>query len=256
MICLYEIGIVGWNSRIASKHGATEIPTRLSSREKWWVCSNNEVDKCMKKCNKCGEEKPIAEFNRRLTRAQMQARGMKGDVLMTISSKNCKACQPKRTPPSKKTRKELHNMVVSGDIGETRMTEILEERQRMARLVMSKARYEAWVAKWRTQLRETLAPMNYEIKKVRAQLRYAEDTGQDAYAGLLEKYQSILTRERGRMLIEFESDPHKYKNAKRNWWELVSSFAIESLRDRWLSIGREDREHMKVPELLARRRED
>ena len=147
-------------------------------------------------------------------------------------------------------------MVVSGDIGETRMTEILEERQRMARLVMSKARYEAWVAKWRRQLRETLAPMNYEIKKVRAQLRYAEDTGQDAYAGLLEKYQSILTRERGRMLIEFESDPHKYKNAKRNWWELVSSFAIESLRDRWLSIGREDREHMKVPELLARRRED
>ena len=147
-------------------------------------------------------------------------------------------------------------MVVSGDIGETRVTEILEERQRMARLVMSKARYEAWVDKWRRQLRATLDPMNYEIKKVRAQRSYAEQMGQGEYAGLLEKYQSILTRERGRMLLEFESDPHKYKNAKRNWWELVSSFAIESLRDRWLSIGREDREHMKVPELLARRRDD
>jgi len=210
----------------------------------------------MKKCNKCGEEKPIAEFNRRLTRAQMQARGMKGDVLMTISSKNCKACQPKRTPPSKQTRKQLHNMVVSGDIGETRVTEILAERQRMARLIMSKARYEAWVHKWRTQLKETLAPMAYEIHKVRAQRRYAEGTGQDEHAGLLEKYLSILLREKGQLWLDFEADPHKYKNAKRNWWELVSSFAIESLRDRWLSIGREDREHMKVPELLARRREE
>jgi hypothetical protein len=247
---------VGWSSRILNEHGATEIPTRLSSTEKWWVCSNNEVDKCMKKCNKCGEEKPLAEFNRRLTRAQMQARGMKGDVLMTISSKNCKACQPKRTPPSKKTRKELHNMVVSGDIGETRVTEILEERQRMAKLVMSKARYEAWVDKWRTQLKATLDPMTYEIKKVRAQRSYAEDTGQGEYEGLLEKYLSILTREKNRIWMDFEAEPSKYKKEKRNWWELVSSFAIESLRDRWLSIGREDREHMKVPELLSRRRED
>ena len=210
----------------------------------------------MKKCNKCGEEKPLAEFNRRLTRAQMQARGMKGDVLMTISSKNCKACQPKRTPPRKKTRKELHNMVVSGDIGKSKMESIIEERQRMARLIMSKARYEAWVDKWRRQLKQTLDPMTYEIRKVRAQRSYAEQMGQGEYEGLLKKYLSILTREKGRILLDFEGDPHKYKNEKRNWWELVSSFAIESLRDRWLSIGREDREHMKVPELLARRRED
>jgi hypothetical protein len=210
----------------------------------------------MKKCNKCGEEKPLAEFNRRLTRAQMQARGMKGDVLMTISSKNCKACQPKRTPPSKQTRKQLHNMVVSGDIGETRVTEILEERQRMARLIMSKARYEAWIDKWRTQLKHTLDPMTYEIKKVRAQRSYAEQMGQGEYEGLLKKYLSILMREKSRILLDFEAEPSKYKKEKRNWWELVSSFAIESLRDRWLSIGREDREHMKVPELLSRRRED
>jgi len=210
----------------------------------------------MKKCNKCGEEKPLAEFNRRLTRAQMQARGMKGDVLMTISSKNCKACRPKRTPPRKQTRKQLHNMVVSGDMGKSKMESIIAERQRMGRLVMSKARYEAWVDKWRTQLKQTLDPMTYEIKKVRAQRSYAEQMGQGEYEGLLEKYLSILMREKNQIWLDFESDPHKYKNAKRDWWELVSSFAIESLRDKWLSIGREDREHMKVPELLARRREE
>ena len=210
----------------------------------------------MKKCNKCGEEKPLAEFNRRLTRAQMQARGMKGEVLLTISSKNCKACRPKRTPPRKQTRKQLHNMVVSGDIGESKMESILAERQRKARLIMSKARYEAWVDKWRGNLKQILDPMAYEIHKVRAQRRYAEGTGQGEYEGLLEKYLSILLREKGRILLDFEADPSKFKNAKRNWWELVSSFAIESLRDRWLSIGREDREHMKVPELLARRRDD
>lgn len=210
----------------------------------------------MKKCNKCGEEKPLAEFNRRLTRAQMQARGMKGEVLLTISSKNCKACQPKRTPPSKKTRKELHNMVVSGDIGKAKMESIIEERQRMARLIMSKARYEAWVDKWRRQLKQTLDPMTYEIRKVRAQRSYAEQMGQGEYEGLLKKYLSILMREKNQLWMDFEGDPHKYKRIKKDWWELVSSFAIESLRDRWLSIGREDREHMKVPELLARRREE
>jgi len=181
---------------------------------------------------------------------------MKGDVLMTISSKNCKACQPKRKPPKKKTRKELHNMVVSGDIGASRMESIIAERQRMARLIMSKARYEAWVDKWRDNLKQILAPMTYEIRKVRAQRSYAEGVGNEEYAGLLNKYLSILLREKHQMLMNFEADPSKYKNAKSNWWELVSSFAVESLRDRWLSIRREERESMKVPELLARRRDD
>jgi hypothetical protein len=147
-------------------------------------------------------------------------------------------------------------MVVSGDIGKSKMESIIEERQRMARLIMSKVRYEAWVDKWRNQLKQTLDPMTYEIKKVRAQRSYAEDTGQGEYEGLLKKYLSILTKEKSRILLDFESEPSKYKKEKRNWWELVSSFAIESLRDRWLSIGSEDREHMKVPELLSRRRDD
>ena len=210
----------------------------------------------MKKCNKCEEEKPLAEFNRRLTRAQMQARGMKGDVLMTISSKNCKACQPKRTPPRKKTRKELHNMVVSGDIGKSKMESIIEERQRMARLIMSKARYEAWVDKWRRQLKQTLDPMTYEIRKVGAQLRYAQAMGNDAYAGLLDKYEGILKRERSKILLDFEGDPHKYKRIKKDWWDLVSEFGFESLRDCWIATRRKEVNDMKVPELLARRKGD
>ena len=147
-------------------------------------------------------------------------------------------------------------MVVSGDIGKSKMESIIEERQRMARLIMSKVRYEAWVDKWRNQLKQILDPMGYEIKKVRAQRSYAEDTGQGEYEGLLKKYLSILMREKNQIWMDFEAEPSKYKKEKRNWWELVSSFAIESLRDRWLSIGREDREHMKVPELLSRRRDD
>jgi hypothetical protein len=145
-------------------------------------------------------------------------------------------------------------MVVSGDIKEARMVEILAERQRMALLIQSRARYEAWVDQWRKQLKETLAPMGYEIHKVRAQIRYAEEVNNDEYLKLLEKYLSILTREKGRILLDYEADPHKYKRIKKDWWDLVSEFGLESLRDRWMSIRKEDKARMKVPELLVRRK--
>jgi hypothetical protein len=184
----------------------------------------------------------------------MQARGMKGEVLLTISSKNCKDCQPKRKPPREQTPKQLHNMVVSGDISELKAKQILEERQRMARLMMSKARYEGWVDAWRKQLKETLAPMTYEIHKVNAQLRYAQEVGNDVYAGLLDKYVRVLAKEKSRIMLDFEADPHKYKRIKKDWWDLVSEFGVESLRDRWMSIRKEDKARMKVPELLVRRK--
>ena len=99
-----------------------------------------------------------------------------------------------------------------------------------------------------------LKPMKYEIQKVQAQLRYAEDVGNDVYAGLLEKYESVLKREVNRIMLDFEADPHKYKSIKENWWDLVSDFGLESLRDRWMSIRKEDKARMKVPELLVRRK--
>ena len=212
------------------------------------------MQKDYKKCAKCGVEKPLPQFNRRLSRAQMHARGMKGAVLMTISSKNCKDCQPKRKPPRKQTPRQLHNMVASGDINKLRAELIIAERERVARLMMSKARYEGWINKWGTELKAVLKPMKYEIQKVKAQLRYAEDVGNDVYAGLLEKYESVLKREVNRIMLDFEADPHKYKSIKENWWDLVSEFGLESLRDRWMSIRKEEKARMKVPELLARRK--
>ena len=206
------------------------------------------------KCQKCGLEKPPSQFRHRLSRAQMRARGMRAEVLLTVVSANCKDCRPTRRPPRKQTPKQLRNMVLSGDISELRAKQILDERKLLASQIQSRARYEAWVDKWRRQLKETLAPMTYETHKVRAQRRYAEQAGNDAYAGLLEKYEDILKREKGRILLDFEADPHKYKRIKDNWWDLVSEFGLESLRDRWMSIRKEEKERMKVPELLVRRK--
>jgi hypothetical protein len=145
-------------------------------------------------------------------------------------------------------------MVVSGDISELKAKQILEERQRMARLMMSKARYEGWVDQWRKELKEVLSPMGYELHKVKAQLRYAQAMGNDVYAGLLEKYKFVLTSEKSRIMLDFEADPHKYKRIKKDWWDLVSEFGVESLRDRWMCIGKEEKANMKVPELLVRRK--
>ena len=86
-------------------------------------------------------------------------------------------------------------------------------------------------------------------------MHIAAQEGQTEYEGLLEKYQSILNREKQMLLNNFYDDPNKYKNAKSDWWNLVSEFAIESLYDRWLSIRRDLRANMQVPELLAQRKE-
>jgi hypothetical protein len=145
-------------------------------------------------------------------------------------------------------------MVASGDISELKAKLILEERERVARLMMSKARYEGWVDQWRRGLMAVLKPMTYEIQKVRAQRRYAHEVGNDVYAGLLEKYESVLKREVNRIMLDFEADPHKYKSIKENWWDLVSDFGLESLRDRWITTQKEVTGNMKVPELLARRK--
>lgn len=212
------------------------------------------MQKDYKKCAKCGIEKPLPQFNRRLTRAQMQARGMKGEVLLTISSKNCKACQPKRKPPRKQSPRQLHNMVTSGDLSEMRAKHILEERHAKARQLMSKARYDAWVAQWGAVLKAVLKPMTYEIHKVKAQLRHAKEAGNDTYAGLLDKYEVVLTMEKNRILLDFEADPHKYKSIKQDWWDLVSEFGVESLRDRWMTIRKEDKARMRVPTLLVKRK--
>jgi hypothetical protein len=64
----------------------------------------------------------------------------------------------------------------------------------------------------------------------------------------------VLAKERSRIMLDFEADPHKYKSIKGNWWDLVSEFGFESLRDRWMSIGKEEKARMKVPELLVRRK--
>jgi hypothetical protein len=55
-------------------------------------------------------------------------------------------------------------------------------------------------------------------------------------------------------MLDFEADPHKYKNEKRNWWDWVSDFGLESLRDRWITTQKEVTGNMKVPELLVKRK--
>lgn len=49
-------------------------------------------------CAKCAKIKPRKDFKRRLTPKEMRRYGKSGDsgLLMTVLSKACKACQPKR----------------------------------------------------------------------------------------------------------------------------------------------------------------
>lgn len=82
-----------------------------------------------KKCIKCGEFKPLAQFKRKLTVAQSRAMLQRPTLRNPIEtiSKLCKACQPK----TKLTPKTLRNKISDGDIhpiiGEAKIKELKEK---------------------------------------------------------------------------------------------------------------------------------
>jgi hypothetical protein len=138
------------------------------------------------------------------------------------------------------------------EVLEQRREELLKKHEEFQK----RALYEEQVRQLRQEFTiQTIKPLTKEIENVKAEMHIAAQEGQTEYEGLLEKYQSILNREKQMLLNNFYDDPNKYKNAKSDWWNLVSEFAIESLYDRWLSIRRDIRVNMQVPRLLAQRKE-
>lgn len=86
-------------------------------------------DKKQKQCPKCGLTKPATHFKKKLSMAQSKAL-LRRPTLRTpleVTSKNCRACQPK----PKETLKTLRNKISDGDIhpiiGELKVKELKQK---------------------------------------------------------------------------------------------------------------------------------
>ena len=88
-------------------------------------------------CITCKQTLPTSLFKYRATREEAKRKGLSGNTAAWVESNRCKACRPKRKPPSKLTRNELANRVTAGDVSPIEAERILNERERGRRAKIS-----------------------------------------------------------------------------------------------------------------------
>ena len=88
-------------------------------------------------CITCKQTLPSNLFKYRATREEAKRKGLSGNTTAWVESNRCKACRPKRKPPSRLTRNELANRVTAGDVSPIEAERILNERELKRRAKIS-----------------------------------------------------------------------------------------------------------------------
>lgn len=205
-------------------------------------------------CSKCGAIKPIAEFQRRMSKAYAQSRGKVGGVGMVVASSMCRSCQPKPKPVSLLTAKELHNKVQTGDVHEAIATTVLEKRHAKARAKSRSAVQNAWDTKRMAYWQPMIDAARAERRRVQQQEKYAAHTlGLDPeLLTFFVEYKTLLTTtvarmqhaQRTKMRKEDGPPPHK------DWQGFVDPTDWQKIRTLWLAMPFTYRTGAKTPTLL------
>ena len=204
-----------------------------------------------KTCKKCSESKPLADFKRRLTRAQALARGYKGERLVTIESSMCKPCQPRKRKLTELTAKELQNRVAHNDISVLDKRLILEERKRMHVVNSAIATRNRWLQTWARELRSILKPLKAEIASASAQARYADSKGQMERQEFFAMYDSTLRQQLARIELDYKRNPRRVTSSR--WEEMLDKNTAPDMRNAWGELPIEDRALVKIPALVLYR---
>ena len=188
----------------------------------------------IKTCAKCGESRPLKEFTYLATYAQSKAWGRAGNVRMTLESKNCKDCRPKRKSVNQLTKKEIHNRVRSGDMNMftakiLRSKQILAERNKQA--IASRKR---WLREWKAELTEALKPITKEIVSARNTWTYARDKGYVDKAEFYFEYMGLLKR--AKEYAEYSHTLHPRRPASAEWVDYISPEVFTRVRDMWAAL--------------------
>ena len=125
-------------------------------------------------CSKCGQIKPLAEFQRRMSKAYAAAYGKAEGIGMTVESSMCRACQPKPKRPSQMTAKELHNGVQAGDVHAAVSARITAERKAKVTAKLKTVAQTAWNEARAKQWLPIITELKREKLRVRQQEKYAK----------------------------------------------------------------------------------
>lgn len=209
-------------------------------------------------CTKCNAIKPLAEFKRRLSRMQSQARGYVGAHALEIESSMCKACQPKAKPLKEKTQRTLKNMAATGDARPYIVNEILAERKankvKSGRIASVKRWRKVHDAQWGSVIEGARA----ELLAVHQQHKYAKkrnQTGGQAVHEFLEAYKALLITTKasiGLAAEQAQGGPSKHKNGT-DWLSYIDNTTKDNALDLWHAIQPEMRVRLRQPEITKKR---
>ena len=206
----------------------------------------------IKTCAKCGESHPLNHFTYLATYAQSKAWGRAGNVRMTLESKNCKACRPKRKPTTKLSAKEIHNKVQSGDMNALMAKHLREKQAQDERNKQAMAARKRWLKVWKAELKEALAPITREIISARKIWEYAYDKGYVDKANFYQEYGELLRREKNLVELDHMTNPRRPTSAR--WADYIGDAVFSRVRGMWAVLPPTFK-HSHIPLLIKYRPE-
>jgi len=205
-------------------------------------------------CTRCAAEKPASEFKRRLTREQSKAKGYSGERRVEVETTLCKACQPKRTPFKRMSKKALHNAVAAGDISQLMANLILQEREDNRIPNAARKTKERWHNAYTQAWKGVIHVLSKEVYHIRDQQKHAKITGHLSRLHYADTYLEVLNKLRGRLRIKAakpEAAPHSIY-----WQDHTTTEEVDKVRDAWVAIPFELRTKgrgMRQPLILTHR---
>jgi hypothetical protein len=169
---------------------------------------------------------------------------------MTLESKNCKDCRPKRKPPAKLSAKEIHNRVQSGDMNNFVADKLREKRQRDAHNKQGMASRNRWYSEWKAELKDALMPITREIVSARSAWTYAREKGYIDKAEFYFEYMGMLKHEKTHAEMSYMLTPRRPVSAR--WADYIGDAVFSRVRDMWAALPPVYK-HSRIPLLIAYR---
>ena len=153
---------------------------------------------------------------------------------MSLESKNCKACRPKRKPPTKLSAKEIHNRVQTGDMNVLVAKHLREKQAQDERNKQAMAARKRWLKVWKEELKTALTPLTKEIVSARNAWMYARRNGYVDKATFYHEYMGLLKHEKTHAEMNYMLTPRRPPSAR--WADYIEPEVFTRVRDMWAGL--------------------
>lgn len=187
-------------------------PTKAEMRQYQAIC-----------CAKCHQTKHPRQFRRPLTWAQARARGYKGNRLMYVISKFCRACSPATFRPSEMTANEIRTAAYNGRVSWTRALITIDDKRLKANRERALAINKRWHDYYGKPWIAIVQLLRFELLRQRKEY--------EGTVGLLMYHRQLVQRIRARCELNAKSEepyPHLI-----GWTYFMSDTDYNRLQDLW-----------------------